>query len=411
MDNSKNSWVITVNKDLRPAYYDQFHCLAEECRLSCCVGWDIAFGKKDYLALKRQTGSPELKERLGHALRRVRDGKYNGQMYGEFFLPGGVCPLLREDCLCALQVEKGPEALPRVCQRFPRGESYLISGYLERSLSPAREGVLALLWDLPDGLDFLSDPLPKDKCRALTLTGEMWLSPHFGEIRELCVDLLQDRRLPLPKRILTMGMALRELAEGETDVAAWLARSQSLVERLASGGSQEEAEHEKLLVMFLSHNIQTLGTIYTENPDLKLLKEQILANCGISLDKDSHTAISVKPYRAARERFEQNFGDREYFFENLMVSLLFMLNLPEPTSAEALWKSYVNFCGLYAFYRFMAVMSCREGAAGDRTELFRSLIFASRALIHNSSRRAGLRDEFFQNDSATLAHMAVLLNG
>lgn len=57
----------------------------------------------------------------------------------------------------------------------------------------------------------------------------------------------------------------------------------------------------------------------------------------------------------------------------------------------------------------MAVMSCREGAPGDCNELFRLLVFASRNLIHNNTHQIALRDELFQNDSATLAHMAILL--
>ena len=63
--------------------------------------------------------------------------------YGEFDLAGGSCPLQRPDGLCSLQLEKGHDALPRVCKIFPRSEVYHSSGYLERSLSPACEGVLA----------------------------------------------------------------------------------------------------------------------------------------------------------------------------------------------------------------------------------------------------------------------------
>lgn len=97
--------------------------------------------------------------------------------------------------------------------------------------------------------------------------------------------------------------------------------------------------------------------------------------------------------------------------ENLTVSIFFHLPMPVMTSREALWKSYVNFCNLYGFYRFLAVMSCREGAAGGRDELFRLMVFASRGLIHNQQRQNALRDEFFKQDSATLAHMAILLCG
>ena len=410
-DNRKDTWSVMVDKDLRPAYYDQFHCLAAGCKLSCCIGWNIAFNKKDYLSMKRLDASPELAERLGRALHRVRDDKYDGTMYAEFHLPGGVCPLLREDCLCALQAEKGHGALPQVCKVFPRSERYLISGYLERSLSPACEGVLALLWELPEGVEFVSDPLPKEKQRKLTIEGDVSLIRHFAEIRELCIDFLQDRRFPLPQRILMIGMALRELTDGEKDIPGWLVRSRAMANALASSGFPEEPEQEKLQAMYLANAIRMLDMLMTNDPELKGLREELFTYCGLSLTSDHRGKISMAPYYAARKRFEENFGDRGYFFENLMVALLYHLSLPDPTSAETLWKSYVNLCNLYAFYRFTAVMSCREGAAGDQEELVRMMVYASRALIHNSPRRKLLRDELFQNDSATLAHTAVLLSG
>lgn len=410
-DKQNEPWSVIVDKDLRPSYYDRFHCLAAGCRLSCCIGWNIAFNKKDYLSLKRQNTSPELAERLSRAVRRVRDDKYGGRMYAEFDMSNGVCPLLREDCLCALQAEKGPDALPMVCKMFPRDSCYLASGYLERSLTPACEGVLALLWDMPEGIDFVSDPLPKERWRSLTFEGEALLIRHFAEIRELCIDFLQDRRFPLPRRILLMGMALRELADGEKDIPGWLARSRSMANSLASGGFPEEPEQESLLAFFMTNALQTLRMFEANNPGLEGIREDVLTYCGVSPSGGSRATIRTALYREARERFEKSFGDREYFFENLMVSLLFRLNMPDPISAETLWKSYVNFCNLYAFYRFMAVMSCREGAAGDKEELFRMMVYVSRSLIHNSSRRTALRDELFQNDSATLAHMAVLLCG
>ena len=61
--------------------------------------------------------------------------------------------------------------------------------------------------------------------------------------------------------------------------------------------------------------------------------------------------------------------------------------------------------------QFLPCVSCRKGAAGDQKELFRMLVHASRALLHSSKRQEALRDDFFDNNSATLAHMAVLLGG
>lgn len=71
--------------------------------------------------------------------------------YAELVMEKGVCPLLDQDGLCALQRERGAGVLPRVCKVFPRREAARASGYYEWSLSPACEGVLALLWDHPEG--------------------------------------------------------------------------------------------------------------------------------------------------------------------------------------------------------------------------------------------------------------------
>lgn len=320
----------------------------------------------------------------------------------------GVCPLLGEDELCILQKERGHEALPEVCRSFPRIEQYMPSGYLERSLSPACEAVLALLWDLPDGIEFRSDPLPREKVKELRGSGGTLLL-EFPVIRDVCIDLLQDRRLELPQRIFLMGAALRELAEGETDLVQWEKRARALP--AAPGAAELLDGAEKSLPLFLSSNLQVLSRIYTESAAMHQIRMEILAAMHPFSEADGTSTISLTPYREAAARFESVFGERAYFMENLMTALFFHLHMPKVNSREMLWKSYVLFCDLYAFYRFLAVMSCREGAPGDREELFRMVIFASRTLVHSGSRQLSLQEELFQHDSATLGHMAVLLGG
>ena len=107
-------------------------------------------------------------EKLETGVRRLRKGRLAEQFYGEFVMYMGACPFLGEYSLCMLQVEKGRAALPYVCRSYPRGEAYMMSGYLKRSLSPSCEGVLKLLWDLPDSTEFRSDQLPKAEHKRIT---------------------------------------------------------------------------------------------------------------------------------------------------------------------------------------------------------------------------------------------------
>lgn len=401
---------IRIDKDLRPAYYDDFHCLAAGCKISCCKGWSITFNKKDYLSIKRQEGSEELNALLEGGVRRIRKGPKAEQFYGEFDMDSGVCPFLGEDCLCKLQKEKGHSALPFVCRSYPRVERYMPSGYLERSLSPSCEGVLALLWDLPEGIEFRSDPLPKEQCKKLTPNKENPLPLWFSVVREWCVDVLQDRRFTLPQRIFLMGIGLKELADGEEDIQRWMERAAALPDSVGTSIHLPDGDQE--LGMYLLNCLHTLLKIRDSDSGSKAVKTELLNALKLKSDADTkRLTIPLTPYRETQSRFEERFRDRDYFMENLMVAVFFPLHIPAVTSREDLWKSYVNFCNLYGFYRFLSVMSRREGAAGDRNELFRLIVFVSRSLIHNGQRQSQLRDELFKHDSATLAHMAILLCG
>ena len=408
---SEKYQIIGTERDLRPAYYDSFHCLMSDCKLSCCKDdWQIAFGKKDYLKLKKQKGSPELNKRLEHCLRRVRGENANEtNNYAKFVIENGQCPLLTENCLCRLQQENGEKVLPEVCRVFPRLKKYSSTGYLERSLSPACEGVLALLWDLPQGIEFKSDPVSDDEKYVGSYLNDNKIIPFSQDIRSLCIDFLQNRRFALPERILLLGLALKSLAEGETDAAAWLSQAKALLESTVPGSLLTNLHTENTLPLFLANNANTLFS--PEHQGSSAWEIQTIALDWLSLEnQEEANHLETEPYLQARERFEKEFAGREYCMENLMVTLFFHLNLPNVESTEKIWESYLDFCNLYSIYRFAAVMSCREGAPGDKAELFHLLVHVNRSMLHRLDKRTGLQERLFQNNSASLAHMAILLS-
>lgn len=405
MENTK----ITTFYDLRPAYYDDFHCLAGGCKWTCCKGWSITFDKKDYLSLKHQKYSPELSKKMGHSLCRMKEKDPIFNHYAKIrLLEDGVCPLQREDGLCALQVEKGAGALPEVCKIFPRAESHSFSHYYERSLSLGCEGVAALLWDLPEGIDFRSDPLPENLQKVTPLPKDNKLLPYFQDIRSLFIDYLQDRRFTLPSRIFMVGLAIQELLSAE-DIPQWLAFAQTLPENPDINQLLEIAHSESVLRLFLMHNLKIL--LETQPPDIETIQisYELLSVMGVSGNPSKVNADSTA-YLLARKKYAEIFAGRDYFMENIMVSLFFHLRIPDLGTPEKLWKSYVNFCNLYSFYRFVTTFSCREGVSDEKAELFRLVVMVSRMLLHNSNRQNNLRDELFKHESVTLAHMSVLLS-
>lgn len=235
------------------------------------------------------------------------------------------------------------------------------------------------------------------------------MAMSFQDIRSLCIDFLQDRRRPLHQRILLMGVALRELADGEKDIPRWLERGRWILEYGSVTEYLQGLDGSRTLDLVLHNNIHTLLTMRQDSDAAALLN---IMERWLAVDlRSGQLKAHHGPYLAARTRYQERFGDRDYFMENLMVTLFFHMKLPDVNDAEILWKSYVSFCNLYATYYFTAVMSCRDDAPADRDELFRLMVLISRATIHNTQRQTALRDRFFRNDSATLGHMAIMLCG
>ena len=405
---------ILIDKDLRPAYYDDFHCIMGACQFNCCDdGWKIYFNKQDYLKVKRAPKSPEMEKLTRKCMRRLRERAHDN-FYAEFHnSDSGRCAFHTPEGLCRLQLECGEKTLPQVCRRFPRAEANMPSGYQERSLSPGCEGVLALLWDLPEGIEFRSDPLPKERSGMLPLN-ESSLPQRFSVVREWCIDLLQNRRFTLPQRIFLMGIGLKALAEHGEDIDHWLEQAAALPDSVDITNILPTGESE--MTMYMSHCIQTLMNISALDYRGVPVSKEVLKELGMEYATGTTSisfTIPLDSYQEAEARYEERFAGREYFMENLMVTVFFLLNMPYiyTASKEDLWKGYVNFCNIYAIYRFLSVISCREGASGDRDELFRLIVFYSRQMLHSDQRQTILRDKFFKNDSATLAHMAILLCG
>ena len=95
----------------KPAYFDDFHCVAGRCPDSCCKEWEVQVDETAAAYYRTLTGS--LGDRLREVL-RTEDGET------VMTIQDGRCPMWRQDGLCRIQAELGEEALCRVCREFPR---------------------------------------------------------------------------------------------------------------------------------------------------------------------------------------------------------------------------------------------------------------------------------------------------
>ena len=88
-----------------PSYYNKFKCIAEKCRHSCCVGWEIEIDGDTLDKYKDENKS----DILGHIL----DGEI-------VLCDDGRCPFLDEAGLCKIISSLGEEYTSVICREHPR---------------------------------------------------------------------------------------------------------------------------------------------------------------------------------------------------------------------------------------------------------------------------------------------------
>ena len=96
-----------------PEYYQNFHCIADQCRHSCCIGWEIDVDEEalaKYQALKGGYGSV-----IQESISSDPDGEPHFRL-GE----GERCPHLNEQGLCRIILNLGEDHLCGICREHPR---------------------------------------------------------------------------------------------------------------------------------------------------------------------------------------------------------------------------------------------------------------------------------------------------
>ena len=103
-------------KLIAPDYYNEFKCIADRCKHSCCIGWviDVDADTLEYY----HTIEGELGQRL-------QQGIDEGGETAHFILGKDErCPFLNRTGLCDLITELGEESLCQICTDHPRYRNF-----------------------------------------------------------------------------------------------------------------------------------------------------------------------------------------------------------------------------------------------------------------------------------------------
>ena len=172
-------------KLIAPDYYPQFRCIADKCRHSCCIGWEIDIDPETRETYRRVPGP--FGERLNAA---IEDGEVSTFRLGK----GERCPMLNASGLCDLITALGEGALCQICADHPRFRNFFTDRTeLGLGLCCEEAARLILTRQEPMRLICLEDdsedaPLSEDEAALLAL-------------RDGLIARMQDASQPLAARL------------------------------------------------------------------------------------------------------------------------------------------------------------------------------------------------------------------
>lgn len=222
-----------------PSYYKEFQCIADRCRHSCCVGWEIFVDEAAVARFSATGGS------LGDEIRAniTPDGRIR-------LTECESCPFLDERGLCRMISAKGDSFVPAICQEHPRFY-HRVGDRLEGGIGMSCEEAARIILSSDDFVNMVEldrEIEAADETDFDTLT-------H----RQLIYSILADESLDFSARV----KRIREeysLPDPKVESLRWRDTLSSLeylneenVELFSVGRSESRIENHKYLTRFLAY--------------------------------------------------------------------------------------------------------------------------------------------------------------
>ncbi len=173
-------------KIIAPNYYKAFKCIADKCKHSCCIGWEIDID--DISLQKYKSIDSDFGTKLKNNIVEAEECSYFKLTKNE------RCPFLNNKNLCDIIINLDESYLCQICNDHPRFRSFY-NGFTEIGLGLCCEAAADLILNqqTPFTLNVIEDDGNNENC-----TDEEML---FFDFRNKLFSIFQDRNKSLEERI------------------------------------------------------------------------------------------------------------------------------------------------------------------------------------------------------------------
>ena len=183
--------------------YKQFKCDGSKCNSLCCKGWAISIDNETFEKYRQ--------------LDLEKFFKYSEEAKRNIFImkPDGSCPMLDDDGLCKIQKQHGEDFLSDTCQYYPRLVKKFGNLFCERmlTLSCPVAADLILRQKKPIEFEHVQDILMPANSQIVGPDLTELRLDNVIQIQMTSVKILQNRRMTIDQRFLTLGFFFSEVGD------------------------------------------------------------------------------------------------------------------------------------------------------------------------------------------------------
>lgn len=374
----------------KPNYYDEFHCLADQCEETCCAGWQIVIDEDSLEAYKKVEGE------FGKTLRdsiHWDEGVFHQD-------PEGRCTFLNDKNLCNLYTALGEESLCKTCTNYPRHIEEF-ENIREYTLSLSCPEVARILLEQKEPVHFLEEERDGEEEFE---EFDFLLFSQLEETRDVMEEILQDRSRDISLRgalVWSLGVKmqeymdeerlfeLEELYEQHKKIKDWSEWNHILAEKEEDfiAVSVERKESGSMIIPTIDKAKEYFCKLY----ELEPLKDEWQVNLG---ETEAILFHSEKLYQEIHEKFqkwlESNMPEYRIWLEQLLVYFIHTYFCGAVYNYYVASKAKLAVFSTWMLYEMMAAKWYWQGETLEKKEVISLIYRYSRELEHSDLNLAAM---------------------
>lgn len=402
-----------MNKLVYPTYLEKFKCIGGTCEDSCCIGWDVDIDRITYRQYFRTKDSSML-EMFKTYVYKNEDSYSEAVDYGKVTL--GVskhCPFLDSEHLCTIYKNLGESHLSNVCTSYPRVMN-MVDDFYEVSLYSSCPEAVRLICLNPEGIRFEErlQPLEKHVMGSIvdTRLKEYHPSPvrYFKEIREKCIQLMQNRKYSLTQRFYILGDFLEALDEkSEISQKSMF----SYINKFNPDSCKpfpKDLTNFPLLINLFKKWIENLR-VFTEIDSERFVALTKMVQASFDLDHSSTLVQQASLYEDSMLiYFDPFLEEHATIFENDLVNLMFRSFFPF-SSTHQMFDGYMMLIMHFIWIRFYLTGVFRHKQKASIEDALLVIQVVTKTIDHHKTYLDDLFEEIKENEYDNMAFVKALL--